>query len=56
MSVYWTPSRATGLLANLTAEPRTAKWTVDLGDGRRFAGETEVPALDFVLVPLRAPR
>ena len=52
MSVYWTASRATGLLANLTTEPRTARWTVDLGDGRKFAGETEVPALDFVLVPL----
>ena len=53
MSAYWTPDRATGLLANLTAEPHTARWSVDLGDGRKFKGETEVPPLDFVLVPLQ---
>ena len=52
MSVYWTADRATGLLANLTDRPRTAKWAVDLGAGRKFDGETEVPPLNFVLVPL----
>lgn len=53
ISVYWTDDRAVALLANLTEKPQIAKWSVDLGDGRRYSGCREIAPLDFTIIELK---
>ena len=51
MSLYWKGKKGLIVLANLTEEVQEGEWSIRM-NGKTLCGTAEVPALDFITIPV----